>query len=575
MNALFLQVLNLSLAAGWMVLGVLLLRVLLKKAPKWVMGVLWGLVGLRLVLPFSLESRWSLQPSVTVGAEKAFAPETVHTAGDMTGGFMAMPETSAAVPGVGAHMMPDLTSVGAVLWIVGVAVMLGYALFSYLHIRTKVQEAVCLRENIWLCDSIDTPFLLGIVKPRIYLPSSMSAEDIPYVIAHEQAHWKRKDHIWKPLGFLLLSVYWFHPLLWVVYWLMCKDIELACDEKVIRTMGEESKKPYSYALINCSVPKKVISACPLAFGEVGVKERVKGVLNYKKPAFWVVLIAVAACVIAAVCFLTKPVAVKLPEGMEPFLNEVILEQNRSEQSKHFECVDYQLLRVDENRETVTVYAWVLYEELSYDGAELHLESAAHTPTVITAQKKENQQYSLVEYWTPRDGSYYPKDIRAKFPLTLWGKAMDGDSYLAKQQEHCRTAAMAFYTGEEETHTSAEDMQNSDGSYWYVEYGLPGPTAALLLIPEEHRFQFAYSLLSSYIPTGIYEEQGDLLVMRTEYEPYDTYTFRKEEDTLVFLANQSAELPFEREGKPCVPDGAVFERHRTGLMPGESVADEAE
>ena len=574
MNALFLQVLNLSLAAGWMVLAVLLLRVLLKKAPKWVMGVLWGLVGLRLVLPFSLESRWSLQPSITVGAEKFLASEAVHAVGEITGRITAMPETTAAVPETGLHLTPNLTSVGAVLWMVGVEVMLGYALFSYLHVRKNVQEAVCLRKNIWLCDSIDTPFLLGIVKPHIYLPSTMSAEDMPYVIAHEQAHLKRKDHIWKPLGFLLLSVYWFHPLLWLAYWLMCKDVELACDEKVIRTMGEESKKPYSYALINCSVPKKVISACPIAFGEVSVKERVKGVLNYKKPAFWVVLIAVAACVIAAVCFLTKPVAAKLPEGMEPFLNEVILEQNRSEQSKNFECVDYQLLRVDEHRETVTVYAWVLYEELSYDGAELHLESGAHTPTVITAQKNENQQYSLVEYWTPRDGSYYSKDIRAKFPLTLWGKALDGQSYIEEQKEHCRAAAMAYYLEGEENHTGAENMQNADGSYWYMEYGLSGPAATLSLIPEEHRFQFAYSLLSSYIPTGTYEEQGDLLVMRADDEPYETYTFRKDGDTLVFLADQSAELPFEREGKPCVPDGAVFELHRTGLVPRESVADEA-
>lgn len=567
MKTLFLQTLNLSLAAGWMVLAVLLLRVLLKKAPKWVMGVLWGLVGLRLVLPVSLESRWSLQPNITFGTEKFFVPEPVNVVGEMNGAAQSVhPAVSETVSSAGAQLMSNGGSVAAVLWLVGIAVMMAYALVSYLRVRKKVQEAVCLRENIWLCDSIDTPFLLGIVRPRIYLPSDITQEDMPYVIAHEQAHMKRKDHIWKPLGFLLLSVYWFHPFLWLAYWLMCKDIELACDEKVIRTLGQESKKPYSYALINCSVPRKLISACPLAFGEVGVKERVKGVLNYKKPAFWVILVAVAACVIAAVCFLTKPVTAKLPEGMEPFLNDVIMEQHRSEQSEYFECVDYQLLRVDETRDTVTVYAWVLYEELSYDGAELHLEAGAHTPTVITAQKKENQQYSLMEYWTPRDGSYYPKDIRAKFPLTLWREAFDGQSYIGLQEEHCRRAAMAYY--------AEVSGQQTDDSYWYVEYGLSDLTATLLLIPQEHQFRFSYSLLSSYIPTGTYEEQGDLLVMRTDSEPYDTYTFRKDGDTLIFLADQSAELPFEREGKPCVPDGAVFELYRTGLETGETVVDDA-
>lgn len=157
-----------------------------------------------------------------------------------------------------------------------------------------------------MCDRIDTPFILGVFRPRIYLPSNMSEQDVTYVLAHEQAHIKRHDHWWKPLGFALLTIYWFHPILWIAYVLLCRDIELACDEKVIKEMGIDIKKPYSDALINCSIPRRAITACPLAFGEVGVKERVKTVLNYKKPAFWIVLIAVIACVIVAVCFLTNP-----------------------------------------------------------------------------------------------------------------------------------------------------------------------------------------------------------------------------------------------------------------------------
>jgi len=187
-----------------------------------------------------------------------------------------------------------------------IVAMVLYTVVSYFRIHRKVREAVPYQENIWLCDHIDTPFILGVVRPRIYLPSNMNEQDIEYVIAHEKAHLKRHDHWWKPLGFLLLTVYWFNPILWIAYILLCKDIELACDEKVIKDMGTEIKKPYSEALINCSVPRKMISACPLAFGEVGVKGRVKSVLNYKKPAFWIIVVAVVASIVVAVCFLTNP-----------------------------------------------------------------------------------------------------------------------------------------------------------------------------------------------------------------------------------------------------------------------------
>ncbi len=374
----------------------------------------------------------------------------------------------------------------------------------------------------------------------------MAEGDMPYVLAHEKAHLKRKDHIWKPFGFMLLSVYWFHPLLWVAYWLMCKDIELACDEKVIRELGEESKKPYSHALINCSAPRKLAAACPLAFGEVGVKERVKSVLSYKKPAFWVIVIAVAACVIAAVCFLTKPVSAQLPEGMEPFLDEVIAEHHRSPQTTGYPCMDYEILRVEEQRDTVTIYAWVLYEEYSSDGAELHLEIGAHTPTVITAQKNGDRQYRLVEYWTPRDGSYYSKDIRAKFPVRLWIQAMDSEKWIDGQKERNQAKARA--------HFDTQPRWEGTGLAYFA-YNM----SLLTLNPEKREFMFAYSPLSSYIAAGSYEEQGDLLVLCDE-DARNIYTFRTDGEQLVFMAEESSEMPWYRhESGPCVPDGAVFEK----------------
>lgn len=311
MTSAFYTVLNMSITASWLVLAVILLRFALKKAPKWIMGVLWGFVALRLMCPFSVESILSLIPSAQTvpvsGNSFADAPR-------IDSGFAAVDSTmnrvllSGSLPLAESEVSPVQIAnfVIPIVWLVGIFGMLMYTLISYLRIWRKVREAVPHEGNVWLCDRIATPFILGICKPRIYLPASMNETDIGYVLSHERAHLKRKDYFWKPLGFLLLSVYWFNPILWAAYILLCRDIELACDEKVIRECGAEIKKPYSDALISCSVPRKMISACPLAFGEVGVKERVKGVLNYKKPAFWVIIVAVLACIVTAVCLLTNP-----------------------------------------------------------------------------------------------------------------------------------------------------------------------------------------------------------------------------------------------------------------------------
>lgn len=194
----------------------------------------------------------------------------------------------------------------AFIWTAGCLILLLYAVCSYILLRRKTGAAFNNGENIYICDDIDTPFILGIFSPKIYIPSLLTEEERGYVIAHEKAHLKRLDCVWKPLGFILLAVYWFNPLSWVAYILLCRDIELACDERVIADKDIEYKKQYAMTLLNCSSPKKMVSACPLAFGEVSVKTRIKTVLNYKKPAFWLVLAAVAACVVVMVCFMTNP-----------------------------------------------------------------------------------------------------------------------------------------------------------------------------------------------------------------------------------------------------------------------------
>ena len=311
MSGIFLKLLNLSISASWLVLVVLALRLVLKRAPKWVNVLLWGMVALRLMLPFSIESALSLIPSA-----ETLSPETVRfdPAPTITSGVEfidnavnpSLSESFAAAPLASVNPLYVWTYLAGWVWLIGLAAMLLYALVSYLRLRRRVSASIPLRENIYVCDEVPSPFILGIVRPRIYLPSALDETQRGSVLSHERAHLARRDHWWKPLGYALLAVYWFNPLLWLAYTLLCRDIELACDERVLRGMDAGQVKDYSSALLACSVPRRMLAACPLAFGEVGVGARVKNALRYKKPAFWVVAASVAVCVVVAVCFLTNP-----------------------------------------------------------------------------------------------------------------------------------------------------------------------------------------------------------------------------------------------------------------------------
>ena len=310
MSEVFLKIVNMSISAGWLVRAVLLLRLILKKAPKWISVLLWGLVAIRLICPISFESVLSLIPSaetVSPGIMLDATPE-IHTGiGALNSAINPIISQSFTPnPGDSANPLQIWIPIAAVMWLVGFAIMLVYTAVSYLMLRRKVATAVLLQGNIFQSEYVDSPFVLGVIKPRIYLPFQTNGERLALVVAHEQAHIRRKDHWWKPLGFLLLAIYWFHPLMWLGYILLCRDIELACDEKVIQDMDSETKADYSEALVACSVNRRRIAACPLAFGEVGVKARVKSVLHYKKPAFWMIAAAILASIAAGVCFLTDP-----------------------------------------------------------------------------------------------------------------------------------------------------------------------------------------------------------------------------------------------------------------------------
>ncbi len=314
MADIFLKIVNMSISASWIVLAVLVLRLLLKKAPKWINGILWGIVGLRLIMPFSLESVFSLIPSSETISKVPDAPRPHFESGvtiidnrvnDYLGGHYYEGVTRPT-----GHFA-DITTILAIAWIVGIVVLLAYTVISYLRVKNKIGTAVLLRDNIFQSENVVSPFVLGIIKPKIYLPFNMNEQDMNHVIAHENAHIRRKDHWWKPFGFLVLTLHWFNPLMWLGYALLCRDIELACDEKVVKEFNNEQKADYSQALLTCSVNRRIIAACPLAFGEVGVKNRVKSVLNYKKPAFWIVVTAIVVIITVAVCSLTNPVSNKL------------------------------------------------------------------------------------------------------------------------------------------------------------------------------------------------------------------------------------------------------------------------
>ena len=311
MANIFIDLFNMSITASYLVLAVVVARLLLKKAPKWINCLLWALVGIRLICPFSFESALSLIPSsqtISVNNTSTGRPFTFQSgvpAVDININEYLGDKYYEGVT-VPANTFSDMTNVLAIVWLVGLFAMLLYGSISYLRLHKKIGASILLNNNIYYCDNIDTPFILGFFKPKIFVPSGITDEQISYIALHEKAHLKRKDHWWKPLGFILLSVYWFNPVMWIAYILLCRDIETACDEKVIKNMPNNEKKGYSETLVSCSVQRRLVMACPLAFGEVGVKQRIKSVLNYKKPAFWMIIFSVLLVAVVVACFLTNP-----------------------------------------------------------------------------------------------------------------------------------------------------------------------------------------------------------------------------------------------------------------------------
>ncbi len=422
MQDIFISLLNMSITASYLVLAIVILRLIFRKIPKFFNVIMWALVGFRLICPFSFESVLSLIPS-----SETIPNDFIYSRSP--GIETNLPVVDYAInTAIDATLKPDVTAstnplqvvmfISSVIWIVGMVIMLLYTLFSFFRIKRKVKEAVRSHDNIYLCDNVATPFILGIIKPRIYLPSDIPEEEAKYVVAHEKAHIKRLDHIWKPLGFLLLTVYWYNPFLWIAYILLCRDIELACDEKVLKSMGNEIKVDYSETLLNLGVSRKSVLACPLAFGEVGVKQRVKSVLNYKKPTLWIIIIALILSVVLCLCFMTNPSHIELSETnpqLDKAISEAILDINDEDFfSGVCESEGHIVFGIDVHGNKYTVYLRTQYCTFDFEDGYFMMQSGHCIPGVFYFEKI-NDDYRLLDHDYVSDGSHYFPSIKKLFP----------------------------------------------------------------------------------------------------------------------------------------------------------------
>lgn len=324
MIGIFFEIFKMSIQASWLILAVLLLRFLLKKAPKWTLCVLWSMVAIRLVVPYSIQSVFSVLPQTPTFevAETVTDNQNTEHVSDAITNHPTYEETDNDVPLkknpylTYEDVKPQMQKINVIVWLGGMCVTLLYAMFGYVRVLLQTKQRLLLFDQVYLCDRIESPFLFGVIRPKIYVPSALTSNEQKHVVAHEQAHLKRLDHIWKPIGYLLLAVHWFNPLVWIAYHLFCRDIEFACDEKVIRSYSHDEIMQYTKTLLKCSTPRGHLSACPVAFGESNIKQRIKSVLQYKKPTRYLIVGVLVLCMICVVCFLTDPIKIETFQRIE-------------------------------------------------------------------------------------------------------------------------------------------------------------------------------------------------------------------------------------------------------------------
>lgn len=545
MGDLFIHVFNISITASFLVLAIIIYRLFAKKAPKWVSVLLWGLVGLRLLLPFNIESSLSLIPSkntipTTIAHDRYPALDTGFGSIDeivnpiLSGSMEAHPEYS-------SNPMNTLITILGWIWLGVMLCMLTYMAASFIYLRIKTKVKVEREDGIYLCDYVKTPFILGIIRPRIYLPSDISDKDYSLVVAHERAHIKRLDHIWKPLGFLLLSIYWFNPLLWIAYILLCRDIESACDEKVIADIGDNEKADYAEALLSLGVKSRVISACPLAFGEVSVKSRVSAIAKYKKPATIAIVISLVVCTLFAVCFLTykKNNAVAIEQGIW-YAGKVI-----GAKDTKTTCDDVPLFVFTENGD-------ILVE--SNNLAELSYVGLGKMNSAYVSKSEYESLFEGVTFREGYDAEYFHSSINAAWRITP-----SVSSGIDHKEVYLLRSEKELYMG------YADD--NKIGTLYELRFNETLPTylytlkytssevnnAALILDSSNGTGRITFGDHSSYTALGTYEYNNARLIFTTT----DYFELK-----LVFLDVGGALIYSEKDSDThglsgLLPDGISF------------------
>lgn len=538
MSDLFLKIVNMSISASWLVLAVLLLRFVLKKAPKWVNVLLWGIVAVRLAFPFSIESALSLIPSAetispgimmdTVPSVQTGVPTINNVINPVIGSSLA------PAPGASANPLQIWIPILSIVWAVGVAALLLYTAVSYWHLRCKVSEAVILRDNIYQSDNVASPFVLGIIKPKIYLPFHMDRQDLSHVVSHEQAHIRRRDHWWKPLGFLLLTIHWFNPLMWLAYVLLCRDVELACDEKVIKELDNEQRADYAQALVVCSVNRRMIAACPLAFGEVGVKDRVKSVMNYKKPAFWIIVLAVIACVIVAVCFLTNPMGFQFDEATHTIVSANHFDMRNADDTVAIEMNPAQISELSSRLARVK-------------NTKKSDEYGGFTPVYQISALLKDGTYIRINGYSLSDNDMV--DIE-------WNE----ERYVVSDEEFQDYLSRICAGGD----VSSADNAVTGTTYLYESEGFMGNFTITLY--NDGTFTYYEGMASSYIGIGSWEQNGESIILTDDgHGGYGLVNhFRCDGNDLVFVEQDSDNFVYVKvkEGERFYSTGEAFKPNDT-------------
>lgn len=467
MAEVFIRLLGMSLTASYLILAVIVIRVLMKRAPKKTICMLWGLAAIRLVLPFSLESTFSLLPNVHTtslmssiqsfskdilsGAE--LQPVSGITPVDKIAESLHI-ETWTQAAAASTNPFQAAAQIASIVWLIGMAILITFSLVSYMELRRRVSCSIRIEKNLYRCDAIDTPFVLGLISPKIFLPFSLDDQYLEFVIAHETAHIKRRDHWIKPLGFILLTTYWFNPLVWLAYIMLCRDIELACDEKVLAQIGAYQKKAYSASLLACSIKRSSIAMCPVAFGEIGVKQRIKNVLNYRKPVLWLTLVAAVVCLVVTFGFLTDPIgqnAVVVTEQMERAVSAAILDHNKVIYPS-LECYGegHQILHASEKEDLfgqkiLNIYAFCSYSTYEFLNGNLVMSSGnSMIPTVMSFMTARDGSYKLADYKEARDGTQMEPSIRQMFPKAIQDTVLQAPDETRKELNRQQNAYAADY-----------------------------------------------------------------------------------------------------------------------------------